>query len=84
MGAELYQQEAVYRATLDHCSSLVKIWDSDIDIIEELHRESGESLVYSAPIALVVIPAIQIALVDLLASKGIKPAGNWNLQDIVH
>lgn len=75
MGARLYDREAVFRATLDRCCTLVKGWDPKMDIIEELHKKKDESEVYSAPVALVLIPAVQISLVDLIRSKGVEPAG---------
>ena len=76
MGVSLYKEERVFRATLDHCSSLVRGWDPNLNIVKELHKGKDESRVYSARMALVLIPALQMALVELLRSKGVRPAGN--------
>ena len=76
MGVSLYKEEPVFRATLDHCSSLVRGWDPNLNIVKELHKGKEESQVYSAHMALVLIPALQMALVQLLQSKGVRPAGN--------
>lgn len=76
MGVNLYKEEPVFRATLDNCSSLVRGWDPNLNIVKELHKGKEESRVYSARLALVLIPALQMALVQLLRSKGVRPAGN--------
>jgi len=75
MGMRLYQKETVFRTTLDHCASLVKRWDPNLDIVKELEEVNEDSKIYTAPVALVLIPALQMALVELLKSKGVKPAG---------
>ena len=75
MGVGLYKHDAVFRACMDRCCSLVNSWDPDIDVMEELRKEGGQSKVYSAPLSMVLIPAVQIALVNMLRSKGVEPAG---------
>ncbi|CAD7702022.1 unnamed protein product [Ostreobium quekettii] len=75
MGAGLYRDEPVFKATLDRCSAAIQSWEVGLDIVEELHKQGADSNVTSAPKAMVLIPALQIALTDLLCSKGIKPAG---------
>ena len=82
MGLQLYQKEHVFRATLDHCSSLVKGWDPELDIVQELQRGWKDSKIYSARMALVIIPALQMALVDVLRSKGVEPAGKGIKLDV--
>eukprot|EP00803_Ostreobium_quekettii_P003477 evm.model.scf_39.5 EVM.evm.TU.scf_39.5 scf_39:30521-33540(-) len=75
MGVGLYRDEPVFRASLDRCSAAVKSWESSLNIVDELHKQGADSSITSAPKAMVVMPALQIALTDLLRSKGIDAAG---------
>jgi len=73
MGRELFNSEPVFNAAVVHCDRVFKTiagWS----IIDELLKPEHESCITETQIAQPANFVIQIALVELLASWGIKPS----------
>ena len=73
MGRELFAQEAVFRSVIEKCDALFREagkWS----LIEELHRDESSSRMSVTAIAQPAIFALQMGLVALWESWGIRPA----------
>ncbi|OIW29210.1 hypothetical protein CONLIGDRAFT_715584 [Coniochaeta ligniaria NRRL 30616] len=73
MGRELVVSHPVFRATLDRCAEAVQNLGPPWDLLDELLKDEAESEVNRAPISQPLCTALQIALVDLLGSWGVRP-----------
>jgi acyl transferase domain-containing protein len=73
MGRELMKIKSPYRLSLERSKGILKVFGSSWDLIEELTKEEGCSRINESEIAQPATTAIQIALVDLLYSMGLKP-----------
>lgn len=76
MGLQLYESEHVFKGVLDKCNRIIQDEGESLCLIEELRKSEEDSMLKSPNISLVLLPAIQIALVELLRSKGIKASGS--------
>ncbi|KAF2729917.1 ketoacyl-synt-domain-containing protein [Polyplosphaeria fusca] len=74
MGRELISAYPVFRNTLLEAACYLGEFGADYDLLEELHRDDQTTRVHEAALGQPVCVAVQIALVDLLDSFGIRPA----------
>ncbi len=72
MGCELFEQESVFRATLQECDRLLR-QHVDWSLLEELARDEAESRLNETDKAQPAIFAIQVALAVQWRSWGIDP-----------
>ena len=72
MGRQLRAEEPVFRATLERCDEILRPY-SGWSLLEEFSRDEATSRVASPELAQVTNFAIQVALADLWAARGIKP-----------
>lgn len=73
MGAELFEQEPVFRAAIEQCDALaapVAGWS----IVEELRAPAEHSRLDRTAYAQPVLFALQVALVELWRSRGVRPS----------
>ena len=73
MGRELWQQEPIFRATLEACDAELKVY-ADWSLVAELLAPEAQSRLDETEIAQPTLFALQIALVDLWRSWGIQPS----------
>ncbi|KAH9864535.1 hypothetical protein J1614_010470 [Plenodomus biglobosus] len=74
MGRELYHQYPVYALALESAESQLRSLGANFSIIEELRKDEHNSQVNTAHISQPACTSVQLALVDLLRSWGIKPS----------
>ncbi|KAI0386667.1 ketoacyl-synt-domain-containing protein [Hypomontagnella monticulosa] len=74
MGRELLESHAVFALAIQRADEHLLSIGADFSLLEELNRDEKDSLVGMAHISQPVCSAVQIGLVDLLASWGIKPS----------
>lgn len=74
MGRELMTSHPVFASAIKRADQHLLRIGSDFSLLEELLRSKEESQVNKAHISQPICSAVQIALVDLLASWGIKPS----------
>ncbi|KAI1380906.1 ketoacyl-synt-domain-containing protein [Hypoxylon crocopeplum] len=74
MGRELLESHAVFASAIRRADEHLLSIGADFSLLEELTREEEDSRVGMAHISQPICSAIQIGLVDLLASWGIKPS----------
>lgn len=73
MGRAAYAEDAAFRASFDATAACVRA-EGGVDLIEELSRpDLGERLA-QAPVAQPLLFAVQAAIVDALAARGVRPA----------
>lgn len=72
MGRQLRATEPVFRATLERCDEILRPY-AGWSLLEEFSRDEATSRVASPELAQVTNFAIQVALSDLWASRGIRP-----------
>ncbi|KAM7223551.1 hypothetical protein V8F06_001025 [Rhypophila decipiens] len=72
MGRELVSHPT-FRKTLDLCAKAVRELGAGWDLVSELLKDESDSEVNRAPISQPLCTALQIALVDLLASWDVNP-----------
>lgn len=72
MGRQLRANEPVFRATLERCDEILRPY-AEWSLLEEFSRDEATSRVASPELAQVTNFAIQIALADLWAARGIRP-----------
>ncbi|KAL2862548.1 uncharacterized protein BJX67DRAFT_296391 [Aspergillus lucknowensis] len=73
MGRELIAAYPVYEASLKEADEYVKAFGADWSVIEELSREEESSRINQVELSTPLCVAVQISLVRLLESWGIKP-----------
>ncbi|TAQ91354.1 hypothetical protein B7494_g345 [Chlorociboria aeruginascens] len=73
MGRELMNIPSKYRESLERSADMLKSFGASWNLIEELSREEADSRINESEIGQPATTGIQIALVDLLFSLGIKP-----------
>ncbi|KAL4966473.1 polyketide synthase [Aspergillus stella-maris] len=73
MGRELLSAYPVFRSTIQRCEDLLATQGCSWSLIEELSRDAETTRVNEASVGQPLCTAIQIALVDLLASWNIRP-----------
>ncbi|KAL7623018.1 hypothetical protein AAE478_006697 [Parahypoxylon ruwenzoriense] len=74
MGRELLESHAVFASAIQQADKHLLSIGADFSLLEELLRDEKDSRVGMAHISQPICSAIQIGLVDLLASWGIKPS----------
>ncbi|KAI1808155.1 ketoacyl-synt-domain-containing protein [Daldinia bambusicola] len=74
MGRELLESHAVFASAIQRADKHLLSIGADFSLIEELNRDEGSSRVGMAHISQPICSAVQIGLVDLLASWGINPS----------
>lgn len=74
MGKELLESYLVFRETIDRIGSYLRELGAPFDVADELTKDPKLSQIGLALYSQPLCTAVQIALVDLLASWGIKPA----------
>ena len=74
MACELLTTQSRFRDSLQHSNKILKRLGASWDLIEELLLDESKTRVDSAQIGQPATTAIQIGLVDLLGSLGIKPS----------
>ncbi|OTB16658.1 hypothetical protein K445DRAFT_21613 [Daldinia sp. EC12] len=74
MGRELLESHAVFASAIQRADEHLLSIGADFSLLEELNRDEDNSRVGMAHISQPICSAIQIGLVDLLASWGIKPS----------
>lgn len=75
MGRELISAYPVFRDTLLEAARYLREFGATYDLMEELYRDDETTRVHEAALGQPVCVAVQVALVDLLESFGIRPAG---------
>lgn len=76
MGVQLYNSEQVFRDVLDECNGFVQDEGGTFCLITELHKSETDSGVMPPNISLVLLPVVQICLVELLKFNGIEASGS--------
>lgn len=74
MGRELILVYPLFRDTLVEAATYLREFGADYDLLEELHRDDATTRVHEAALGQPVCVAVQIALVRLLESFGVRPA----------
>ncbi|KAI1650191.1 ketoacyl-synt-domain-containing protein [Daldinia loculata] len=74
MGRELLESHSVFASAIQRADKHLLSVGADFSLMEELTRDEDNSRVGMAHISQPICSAIQIGLVDLLASWGIKPS----------
>ncbi|KAI2787746.1 Highly reducing polyketide synthase azaB [Penicillium oxalicum] len=75
MGRELFSAYPVFYDTMHEIDACLKNMGATWSAVEELQRDAKESRINQVTFSLPLSVAIQLALVDLLRSWGIRPAG---------
>jgi len=73
MGRELWQQEPIFRVTLEQCDALLRPYAS-WSLVEELMANESQSRLAETEIAQPAIFALQVALAALWKSWGVEPS----------
>lgn len=73
MGRELLKTHPVFADAIYHADATLREIGADFSILEELTRDKKTTKVGMAHISQPICSAVQLALVDLLASFGIRP-----------
>ncbi|KAK0648284.1 hypothetical protein B0T16DRAFT_388549 [Cercophora newfieldiana] len=73
MGRELLKTHPVFSDAINRADAALRAIGADFSILEELTRDKKTTKVGQAHISQAICSAVQLALVDLLASFGIKP-----------
>lgn len=74
MGRELYQQYPVYTSAMDRADSHLSSIGADFSLVAELGKDEDTTAVNAASISQPSCTAVQLALVDLLRSWGVRPS----------
>ncbi|KAK3315855.1 hypothetical protein B0H66DRAFT_498897 [Apodospora peruviana] len=74
MGRELLTTSEIFASTIAHCNQVMKDLGCEWDLVEELSRDKETSRLGESRFSQPCTTAVQIALVDLLATRhGIRP-----------
>ncbi|KAI1081150.1 ketoacyl-synt-domain-containing protein [Whalleya microplaca] len=73
MGRELLESHAVFASAIERADSHLMSMGADFSLLEELTRDEKDTRVGMAHISQPICTAVQIGLVDLLTSWGVKP-----------
>ena len=73
MGMGLYQAYTTYAQSLDQASEVLSKLGASWSLIDEIKKNKGNSMIDKPHISQPACTALQMALVDLLSSWGIKP-----------
>lgn len=73
MGRELYEQYPVFTKAIDYADECLRALGAPWSLVEELSKDEKTSAVGAAHISQPSCTAIQLALVDLMRSWGIRP-----------
>ncbi|CAK7224927.1 Type I Iterative PKS [Sporothrix bragantina] len=73
MGRELYEQYPVFTNAIDYADRCLASLGAEWSLVEELGRNAATTRVNEAHISQPSCTAVQLALVDLLSSWGIRP-----------
>lgn len=73
MGRELYQQYPIYAASMDKADAHLCALGASFSLLDELSKDEHTTIVNAAHISQPSCTAVQLALVDLLQSWGIRP-----------
>ncbi|KAI5860199.1 ketoacyl-synt-domain-containing protein [Durotheca rogersii] len=74
VGRELLKSYAVFASSIQRADNHLRTLGADFSLLEELLRDEQDSRVDMAHISQPICSAVQIGLVDLLASWGVKPS----------
>nr|ALQ32817.1 putative polyketide synthase [Fusarium commune] len=74
MGRELIIAYPVFRSSLELGDAYLRELGADWSLMEELMRDAIDTKVYDTAVSIPICAALQISLVNLLQSWGIKPA----------
>jgi acyl transferase domain-containing protein/NADPH:quinone reductase-like Zn-dependent oxidoreductase len=74
MGRELYHQYPVYASVLNRADTHLRSLGADFSLVAELEKGESTTQVNAACISQPSCTAVQLALVDLLCSWGIRPS----------
>lgn len=74
MARELIAEYPVFRAALEEADTYLKEFGADWSLTEELMRDAATTKVNTVALSIPICVAVQIALVRLLETWGIKPA----------
>ncbi|KAK4064095.1 uncharacterized protein Triagg1_9251 [Trichoderma aggressivum f. europaeum] len=74
MGRELLEEYPVFRQSIDEAETHLHDLGASWSLLEELQRDPKTTRVHATSVSIPVCVAVQIALVRLLKSWGIKPA----------
>jgi acyl transferase domain-containing protein/SAM-dependent methyltransferase/acyl carrier protein len=72
MGRELMRHEAVFRRAMETCDAALRPW-TRFSLLDELNRDEASSQMHRTEVAQPAIFAMQIALVELWKSWGVRP-----------
>ncbi|KAI1811942.1 hypothetical protein GGS20DRAFT_560344 [Poronia punctata] len=74
MGRELIESYPIFGATIREADDILKEYGSDWSLYEELMRDAKSTRVHHTNISQPISVAIQLCLVDLLRSWGVRPS----------
>jgi acyl transferase domain-containing protein/thioesterase domain-containing protein/NAD(P)-dependent dehydrogenase (short-subunit alcohol dehydrogenase family)/acyl carrier protein len=73
MGLELFQAEPAFRWSLEKCDALFRKHTREWRLLEELNRDDATTRIHETRFAQCGIFSVEVALTELLISKGVMP-----------
>lgn len=73
MGLDLFAAEPVFRQALERCDSLFRKHTKEWRLLEELNRDESTTRIHETRFAQCGIFSVEVALTELLISKGVVP-----------